>query len=239
MKTSAIARGRSSILRTLCCVLMCMASACWQATRAETGGASGAPAADATTSPGEQDPSAASGPVAVPPDDPAADARSGQPSVVASKPVLSAEQTLELLLDAKFQSMLPEEAKKKLAQVGEVSEKRFESSGAVDLHMVAPGAQFVVEYVFDSARRAWLFSAATARASTAEANAAAALYREHEQLLRKRFGTPAWAADDGGEPVAGWSVGEAGMEVSLRQQRGERGEFGVRLHYGEVQGDAE
>jgi hypothetical protein len=144
-----------------------------------------------------------------------------------------------VLIDSKFPSLLPDEAKSKLALVGDVSEKRFESSGSIDLYMVTLGRQFVVEYVFDSARKVWVFSDATVRADAAEANAAAALYREHEQVLRKRFGKPAWAANEGAEPVAGWSVGNAGMEVSLRQQRGEQGEYGVQLHYGEVQGEEE
>jgi hypothetical protein len=234
MNRRSIRWQREEARRALCCVLM--SAACRQATPAESVRPSVSPSAPASDY--SVPPANAAAPVAAEPDL-AASGGSGQPSTAAQKPTLSAEQTLEVLIDSKFPSLAPDEAKRKLALVGDVSEKRFESSASVDLYMISPGRQFVVEYVFDSSRKAWVFSDATARADAAEANAAAALYREHEQVLRKRFGKPAWSDNAGAEPVAGWSVGDAGMEVSLRQQRGEQGEYGIQLHYGEVQGEGE
>lgn len=156
------------------------------------------------------------------------------------KAAASGDRALAVLIDSKFPSLLPDQAKQKLAQIGEVREKRFESAGSVDFYVDAPGQQFVVEYLFDSGRGAWGFSDATVQTNAADSSAAAAIYEEHEQALRKRFGKPAWVDDEGGAPsVAGWSTGRGGMEVSLRQEQDERGQYVVRLHYGEVQGEPE
>jgi hypothetical protein len=231
---------RRKVLGAISCALASVGDACQPAAPAQASPRSRAPSVEVASSQGASGPSVnAAAPRVGAPSGTTSNAASDRAPQGGQKPAASAEETLAVMIDSGFPSLMTDEAKRRLAHVGDVSENRLESAGIVDFAVRTRGRQFLVEYIHDSTRGAWIFNHATAEVSAADAGAAAALYAEHDRVLRQRFGKPAWVAAEDEPPVAGWSIGDMGMEVSLRQQRDERGMYVIRIHFGEVQGEAE
>jgi hypothetical protein len=151
----------------------------------------------------------------------------------------SAKEALQILVDSRFASITPSDAKQKLAQFGEVRETPIDAAGAVDICMTASSPRIVTSYVRDSVG-AWAFMKASATVATPEVSDADAIYKDYESALRRRFGKPVWVNDNGPPPpIKGWSVGDGVLEISLAQRTNEIQGAVVELELVEPQGEAE
>jgi hypothetical protein len=151
----------------------------------------------------------------------------------------SPKEALHVLVDSRFASLTPSEAKQKLAGFGEVHETPVDASGSMDVYMDTSSPRFLVSYVRDSVG-AWAFMKARATVGAPNVSGADAIYRDYEGALRKRFGKPAWVNDNGPPPpIKGWSIGDGMLEVSLTQRTNDVQGTLVELELIEPQGEAE
>jgi hypothetical protein len=154
-----------------------------------------------------------------------------------AKQPLSGEDTIAVLVDSRFPRLTPDEAKQRLAEVGEVREER-PVPNSLDVHADTSGPQFLVSYI-RGAEGQWIFADSRATLITTDEQVAASTYKGYEQSLTKRFGKPAWVQEaQGPPPIVGWSVDSA-MEVVLSQGKEEHGKLVVELEFIEPQGEAE
>jgi hypothetical protein len=164
-----------------------------------------------------------------------------QPSSPAEGPSrpthLSPSEAVAVLVESRFPSATPAEAKQRLERVGEVQQIPPDASGALELRVDASTPSFHVRIVRELGGH-WSFIDARTRFEAADDGAAAAAYEAYARALSNRFGPPAWTKERGPlRPLEGFRVEGGALEISLLQQIDADGLRLIQLELHEPQGE--